>query len=50
MLTGAGAVSDARELPLSLVFGDKGVTTDKPFVLEAFVRDKVPVCSVLDGR
>lgn len=44
MLAGAVTVKAACEVSLVLVFGDKGVTTDKPSVLGACVRDKVPVC------
>jgi hypothetical protein len=50
MLGGAVTVQGVRARVRSLVFGGKGVTTDKPFVLEACVRDKVPVCCGPGGK
>jgi hypothetical protein len=50
MLGGAVTVQGVRARARSLVFGGKGVTTDKPFVLGACGRDKVPVCCRLGGK
>ena len=50
MLAGGVAGKGAPGRSRSLSEGGKGVTTDKPFVLEACVRDKMPVCCVLGGK
>jgi hypothetical protein len=50
MLAGAVTVLAVRKLLLSLGCGGKGVTTDKPSVRGACVRDKVPVCCGLAGK
>lgn len=43
MLVRGAAMQVGRGVSLSVVLGDKGVTTDKPFVLGACVRDKATV-------